>query len=67
MVVAGHDGSPDHAPRMIRMAMDMIAKVQEIKQPNNKDTVQIRIGIHSGPAYAGKTRLHCFQYQFFLG
>lgn len=53
MVVAGHDGASDHAARVLRMAMDMLALVHAIKQPNQRESVRIRIGVHSGPAYAG--------------
>jgi class 3 adenylate cyclase len=58
MVVAGHDGAPDHAARVVRMAMDMLSRCHVIKQPNHRETVRIRVGIHSGPAYAGDVRIH---------
>ncbi|GAQ88354.1 hypothetical protein KFL_004210020 [Klebsormidium nitens] len=65
MVVAGHDGSPDHALRIVRMAMDMLAKVRDVKQPNHVDPVRIRVGIHTGPAYAGVIGTKCPRYCFF--
>lgn len=58
MVVAGHDGAPDHAARVVRMAMDMLSRCHVIQQPNHRETVRIRVGIHSGPAYAGEVRIH---------
>jgi adenylate cyclase len=58
MVVAGHDGAPDHAARVVRMAMDMLSRCHVIQQPNHRETVRIRVGIHSGPAYAGNVRIH---------
>ncbi|GAQ77718.1 hypothetical protein KFL_000020790 [Klebsormidium nitens] len=42
MVMAGLDGSLDHVSRIVHMAMDMLAKVRDVKQPNHVDPVRIR-------------------------
>jgi len=54
MVVAGLDGGSraNHAERAIGMAADMIAVAGAVTMPNGAP-LQIRVGLHSGPAYAG--------------
>lgn len=54
MVAAGHEdlSSKDHTIRVIRMAADMIRVADSMTMPNGKP-LNIRVGIHTGPAYAG--------------
>lgn len=54
MVVAGHESptAGDHAIRAIHMAADMVEAASRIRLPDGS-SVQIRAGVHTGPAYAG--------------
>uniref|UniRef100_A0A061R1S9 Guanylate cyclase soluble subunit beta n=1 Tax=Tetraselmis sp. GSL018 TaxID=582737 RepID=A0A061R1S9_9CHLO len=54
MVVAGLDAGSrvNHAERALNMARDMIAAAGKVTRPDGS-ALQIRIGLHSGPAYAG--------------
>mmetsp|Transcript_12291 Transcript_12291/g.34533 ORF Transcript_12291/g.34533 Transcript_12291/m.34533 type:complete len:625 (+) Transcript_12291:89-1963(+) len=54
MVVAGHDEQSrhDHARRMMNIAADMVETASSILLPDGTP-LEIRVGIHSGPAYAG--------------
>lgn len=54
MVVAGHETASrgDHARRILDLAADMIKVAASMKAPNG-DRLQIRVGAHTGPAYAG--------------
>src|SRR6185312_16049389 len=42
---------PDHAERVVRMAMEMIDAVAKTTGPHGP--IQVRIGIHTGPVVAG--------------
>lgn len=55
MVVVGHndDTREDHAVRALHMAADMLAAASKIAMPNGSGPLQIRAGVHSGPAHAG--------------
>lgn len=58
MVVSGvPDPQPDHADRLVAMAMAMIRGVRSLNRegdlPNECPALQIRIGIASGPMVAG--------------
>jgi hypothetical protein len=70
MCVAGHDGAPDHARRILALAEDMLAACNTIELPRRSvdllrnepqpltadfaaGTIRVRIGVHSGPAFAG--------------
>jgi class 3 adenylate cyclase len=66
MVVAGHEESSqdDHAQRVLRMAKRMIDRVRDMRLPDGSG-LQIRVGIHTGPAYAGVIGTKCPRYCFF--
>eukprot|EP00746_Dinoflagellata_sp_MGD_P163101 gnl/MRDRNA2_/MRDRNA2_90975_c0_seq1.p1 gnl/MRDRNA2_/MRDRNA2_90975_c0~~gnl/MRDRNA2_/MRDRNA2_90975_c0_seq1.p1 ORF type:complete len:1248 (-),score=283.39 gnl/MRDRNA2_/MRDRNA2_90975_c0_seq1:156-3665(-) len=63
MCAAGHDGSKDHADRMIQFGLAMVQATKKIKPPTGL-RLQIRVGIHTGPAYTGvvgkKVPRYCF-------
>lgn len=46
----GHSGPPDATLRVAEFAMDMLERVKSITPPNGMQ-LQIRVGIHTGPAY----------------
>ncbi len=53
MVAGGMpDPQPDHATRVARMALEMIAEVESFTTEIGEN-LQLRIGIHSGPVVAG--------------
>jgi adenylate cyclase len=53
MVAAGVPSpSPDHAPRAVHLALDMIAALARFNADTG-NTLRVRIGIHSGPVVAG--------------
>ena len=54
MIVAGHEevSRKDHAVRAVKMASDMVKAVSTMTMPNGKP-LNIRVGIHTGPAFAG--------------
>lgn len=55
MIVSGHDlmHSQDHADVMLQVGFDMLDAVSSMGHHINDQYVQIRIGIHSGPACSG--------------
>ncbi|XP_037074555.1 guanylate cyclase soluble subunit beta-2-like [Pollicipes pollicipes] len=54
MVVGGIPSRvPDHATRVVSQAIDMVRLAQEVAHPITGAPVQIRVGIHTGPAVAG--------------
>ncbi|CAK0868411.1 unnamed protein product [Prorocentrum cordatum] len=63
MVAAGHDGGADHARRIILMGLDMLDAVKAVRPPPQM-RLQIRVGVHSGPAFTGvvgqKVPRYCF-------
>ena len=66
MVVAGHEAKSehDHAQRVLSMAKRMIEIVSNMRLPNGQP-LQIRVGMHTGPAYAGVIGTKCPRYCFF--
>lgn len=52
---------PDHAHRAARAALDIQQFMQE-KQRNDRNTFEIRIGMHSGPVVAGIVGVKKFAY-----
>lgn len=53
MVAGGMpDPQPDHAERVARMALDMVAEADRFSEEMG-EKVELRIGIHSGPVVAG--------------
>eukprot|EP00899_Mesostigma_viride_P013086 jgi/Mesvir1/21779/Mv04176-RA.1 len=65
MIVSGFDGCKDHVDRMISMARGMVACVGDLKLPPGMDPIQIRVGMHTGPAYAGVIGKKCPRFCFF--
>lgn len=67
MVAAGHEESSkqDHHRRVFAMAQDMLRAVSNVSLPNGCNNLRIRIGIHTGPAYAGVVGVKCPRYCFF--
>jgi class 3 adenylate cyclase len=63
MVAAGHDGCADHAKRVICMGLAMLEAVKGVRPPPQM-RLQIRVGVHSGPAFTGvvgqKVPRYCF-------
>ncbi|GLI61498.1 hypothetical protein VaNZ11_003827 [Volvox africanus] len=43
---------PDHARKVVRFAKDLLEVVRELHMPNGQP-LQVRVGIHSGPAMSG--------------
>ncbi|MEB3295518.1 MAG: adenylate/guanylate cyclase domain-containing protein [Synechococcales bacterium] len=62
MVVGGlPDPRPDHAAAIANMALDMQAELQRINEQNQR-SLDIRVGINSGPVVAGVIGLKKFIY-----
>jgi len=62
MVVGGlPTPRPDHAAAIANLALDMAASAERFRAPDGR-TVQLRIGIHTGPAVAGVIGLKKFSY-----
>lgn len=62
MAVAGLPGSgADHSRAAVRLALDMLEAAARHKTPDGK-SLQLRIGINSGPVVAGVIGIHKFAY-----
>lgn len=55
------DHSSDHVLRVVKMANSMLRYMRD-RQKSSSDNLQIRIGIHTGPAVAGVIGLRKFAY-----
>ena len=65
LVCAGHEShTVDSTLRVAEFAMDLLKIVRSIKPPNGID-LQMRVGIHTGPAYAGVVGKRIPKYTFF--
>mmetsp|Transcript_19500 Transcript_19500/g.40821 ORF Transcript_19500/g.40821 Transcript_19500/m.40821 type:complete len:1506 (-) Transcript_19500:56-4573(-) len=67
IVAAGHEGqagSLDATLRVCEFAIDMLEVVKSIKPPNGVQ-LQIRVGIHTGPAYSGVVGSKVPKFTFF--
>ena len=63
MVVAGlPTRRQDHAQAMALLALDMVRKVEELREQMHMPELAVRIGMHSGPVVAGIIGTHKFAY-----
>jgi class 3 adenylate cyclase len=71
MAASGHDGRGDHCMALLKMAIGMLQQVREIEYTKeeagimNSSHLRIRVGLHTGPTYAGVVGRKCPRYCFF--
>ena len=54
MVAAGLlQTAQDHANALVQLGFDMRAAAKSVLTPNSSNSLQVRIGIHSGPVVSG--------------
>lgn len=51
MIISGHDGSDDHADRLVKVARDMLSSIKGLRLRG--EPIRIRIGINSGSVKSG--------------
>ena len=67
IVAAGHEGQTgpsDATLRVVEFGLEMLEKVKTIRPPSGMQ-LQIRVGIHTGPAYSGVVGTKVPKYSFF--
>jgi class 3 adenylate cyclase len=67
IVAAGHEGQAgpsDATLRVVEFGLEMLEKVKTIRPPSGMQ-LQIRVGIHTGPAYSGVVGTKVPKYSFF--
>jgi class 3 adenylate cyclase len=64
MVASGHDGATDHCERIMHFALAILQAVKNVHVPAPGLKLEIRVGVHTGPACSGvigkKMPRYCF-------